>query len=136
MRKRDLVALHEILETRRGFGHREHLELAWTYLRRYPTDEATEVMAAAIRRVARLHAAEDKYHETMTRAWLHLVAVHAQRWSADTFEEFLQRNPGLLDSKLIGHFYSSQVIRSDSARASWTDPDLRPLPTLVSPSGA
>jgi hypothetical protein len=53
MRKQDLQILHEILESRGGFGHREHLELAWTYLRRYPTDEAAKVTVAAIQRIAR-----------------------------------------------------------------------------------
>lgn len=86
---------------------------------------------AAIRHVARLHGAGSKYHETITRAWLHFVAVHMQRWGADSFEEFLERNPGLVDSKLMQHFYSRELIRSDSARASWTIPDLRPLPALV-----
>ena len=131
MRKRDLQVVHEILATRRAFGHREHLELAWSYLRLYSIDEAAEVMVAAIRHVAGLHGAEDKYHETLTRAWLHFVAVHIQRWGADSFEEFLERNPDLLDRELIQHFYSRQLILSERARASWTAPDLRRLPALV-----
>jgi hypothetical protein len=131
MRKRDLRILREILETRGGFGHREHLELAWSYLRRYPFDQAAEAMVAAIRHVARLHEAEGKYHETMTRAWLHFVAVHVQRWGADSFEEFLERNPDLLNSGLIQHFYSRELIRSETARAAWAAPDLRALPALV-----
>jgi hypothetical protein len=131
MRARDLQVLHEILDTRDGFGHREHLELAWSYLRSYPREEAGEVMVAAIRHVARPHGAEQKYHETMTRAWLHFVAVHLQRWSADSFEEFLERNPGLLDRKLIEHFYSHELIVSDLARAAWSAPDLRRLPALA-----
>jgi len=131
VRKRDLDALHQILEARGGFGHREHLELAWTYVRRYPIDEATEVMAAAIRHVARLHAAEDKYHQTITRAWVHFVAVHAQRWGADSFEEFLSRNPELLDGKLIEHFYSRELILSEPARVGWVSPDVRALPALA-----
>jgi hypothetical protein len=131
MRKSDLEVLQEILEPHGGFGHREHLELAWSYLRLYSIDQAAEVMVAAIRHVARLHGAEDKYHETITRAWLHFVAVHMQRWGADSFEEFLERNPDLLDSKLIQHFYSRELILSDPARASWIAPDLGRLPALA-----
>jgi hypothetical protein len=67
----------------------------------------------------------------MTRAWLHCVAVHIQRWDADSFNEFLERNPRLLDRHLIHHFYSRQLIGSESARASWTAPDLRQLPALA-----
>jgi hypothetical protein len=67
----------------------------------------------------------------MTRAWLHLVAVHSQRWGADSFETFLDRNPDLLDSKLIQHFYSRELILSGPARAAWTAPDIRGLPALA-----
>lgn len=50
---------------------------------------------------------------------------------ADGFEEFLERNPSLLDSNLIRQFYSRQLIVSESARAFWSAPDRRPLPALV-----
>jgi hypothetical protein len=131
VRRRDLQALHEILDAYEGFGHRAHLELAWSYLRMYSIDEAAEVMVAAIRHVARMHGARDKYHETMTRTWLHFVAVHNQRWGADSFEEFMERNLALLDSRLIQRFYSRELILSEAARASWSAPDLRQLPALV-----
>ena len=131
MRKRDLELLEEIVESRRGFGHREHLELAWTYLRLYPMDQAARVMTMAVRHVARGHGAEDRYHETITRAWLQFVAVHMQRWGAESFEAFLEANPELLDRKLIEHFYSPGLIFGGAARATWVDPDLRQLPALV-----
>ena len=126
-----MQVLHDVLESRGGFGHREHVELAWTYVRLYPIDEAAEAMVAAIRHVARLHGAEDKYHETITHSWLHFVAVHIQRWGAESFEEFIERNPDLLDRKLIEHFYSRELLLSEPARAAWVGPDLRALPALV-----
>jgi len=120
-----------MIRARGSFGHREHLELAWSYLRRYHIDEAVEVMTAAIRHVARRHGAPDKYHETITRSWLQFVAVHQQRWGAQSFEAFLERNPDLLNRNLVEHYYSRELIFSDSARATWVDPDLHPLPALV-----
>ena len=126
-----MQVLHDVLESRGGFGHREHVELAWTYVRLYPIDEAAEAMVAAIRHIARLHGAEDKYHETITHSWLHFVAVHIQRWGAESFEEFIERNPDLLDRKLIEHFYSRELLLSEPARAAWVGPDLRALPALV-----
>jgi N-formylglutamate deformylase len=131
MRTRDFEILNEILEARGDFGHREHLELAWRYLRIHPNDEAAEAMVLAIRHVAHVHGADEKYHETMTRAWLHFVAVHAQRRGADTFEEFLDRNPDLLNRHLIECFYSPGLIQSDLARRAWSAPDLRRLPALA-----
>ncbi|MGB9184407.1 MAG: hypothetical protein WCB67_10100 [Solirubrobacteraceae bacterium] len=131
MRRSDREILDEIIRVRGTFGHREHLELAWTYLHLHPIDEAADVMTAAIRHVARRHGAADKYHETLTRSWLHFVAVHQQRWGSASFEAFLERNPDLLNRKLVEHFYSHELIWSESARATWTAPDLRRLPALA-----
>jgi len=131
MDKGDLETLHRILESRAGFGHREHIELAWSYIRVHGSGHAADPMCDAIRHVAWLHGAEEKYHETMTRAWLHLVAVHAERWATDTFVEFLDRNPDLLDTNLIQHFYSPDALFSEAARTSWIYPDWRRLPTLA-----
>jgi hypothetical protein len=67
----------------------------------------------------------------MTRAWLHFVAVHMQRWGSDDFDAFLGLNPALLDTHLIDQFYSRELIQSDPARMGWRSPDLRPLPALA-----
>jgi hypothetical protein len=127
----DHEVLSRIVKARGGFGHREHIELAWTYLQIYETDRAADAMVAAIRHLAHAHGAEGKFHETITRAWLHCVAVHDQRWGAGDFDTFLERNPNLLDRTLLGHFYSRELIGSDHARASWSEPDLRGLPLLA-----
>ena len=131
MRQRDHEILREIQATRGDFGHREHVQLAWSYLRAYPIEAAAEVMVEAIRFLAAEHGAPGKYHETITRAWVHCVAVHSQRWGAASFEEFIERNPELLDRTLLEHFYSPDLIRSQPARVAWTPPDLRPLPALA-----
>lgn len=125
------MVLTRIVEARGGFGHREHVELAWTYLQMYPAERAAEAMVAAIRHLAEAHGEGGKYHETITRAWLHCVAVHDQRWGAPDFDTFLERNPDLLDRTLLGHFYSPELIGSDRARAAWREPDLHELPALV-----
>jgi hypothetical protein len=61
-------------------------------------------------------------------AWLHFVAVHMQRWPADSFEAFIERNPDLLSRDLMEHFYSRALILSAPARAAWVEPDRQPLP--------
>jgi hypothetical protein len=132
MREEDRQVLHEILGRGGGFGHRQHVELAWRYLGLHDFEEAADAMAAAIRAVAAAHGAEGKYHETITRAWARCVAVHQQRWPGETFGHFIDRNPQLLDSGLLGHFYSPGRLGSAQARASWVAPDLRELPALAS----
>ncbi len=131
MRESDLRALEPIIARVGKFGHREHLELAWIYLERYPLEAAMQAMAAAIRQLAREHGAVSKYHQTMTLAWVQLVAVHRERWHADGFEEFIARNPQLLSRDLLEEHYSPQLLWSESARNDWIEPDLRGLPTLA-----
>jgi hypothetical protein len=127
MQDRDVKILRAILG-RGDFGHYEHLELAWTYLGLYDVEMAHQVMSDAIRHVAELHGMPGRYHETMTRAWVHLVAVHRQDSDAHSFDAFIAENPGLLDKHLLDRHFSRNLIASDQARARWADPDLRQLP--------
>ena len=126
----DQAILREILTRGDGFGHRQHIELAWRYLGIHDFGRAADTMGEAIRQVAVAHGRPGKYHETMTRAWARCVAVHQQRWPGGTFTEFLDRNPQLLDSALLSHFYSPQRLRTPLARESYVEPDLCPLPSL------
>jgi hypothetical protein len=130
MRARDLETLNEILHNRGRFGHREHLELAWTYLDRYPVEVASNALAAAIRHVAALHGAPQRYHVTMTQAWVRLVAVHRAGRPARAFDRFITENPRLLDKTLLVRHYSPELIASDQARTHWTEPDFRALPAI------
>jgi hypothetical protein len=132
VRPTDLRVLEAVVDKADKFGHREHLELAWSYLDRYPLTVAKQAMASAIRHVAAEHGAADKYHETLTLAWVQLVAVHREHWPASTFEEFIVRNRQLLDSHLLDEHYSSDVLWTGGARAAWAEPDLRALPALAS----
>src|SRR6059058_4957277 len=55
------------------FRHREHIRVAWLYLKSSDATRAAERMAAGIRRFANHHGATRKYHHTLTLAWMRLV---------------------------------------------------------------
>jgi hypothetical protein len=130
MREQDQAILHEIAGRGDGFGHRQHVELAWRYLGIHDVERAADTMGEAVRQLAAAHGQPGKYHETITRAWARCVAVHKQRWPGDTFAAFLDLNPELLDSALLSRFYSPERLRTPLARESYVEPDLRPLPSL------
>jgi hypothetical protein len=112
-----------------SFHHRDHVRLAWIYLQRYPELEAREHMAGAIRKFAAHHGKSDKYHETITVAWLRLVANAMARMPPDTsFQQLTTASAELLDKRTIEKFYSSATLASEAARAFWVEPDLQPLP--------
>ncbi len=131
MDEADQRVLHEILGRGEGFGHRQHVELAWRYLAMHGADLAPDTVAGAIRQVAAAHGHESRFHDTITRSWVQCVAVHRERWPAGTFAEFLDRNPQLLDPGLLGHFYSPGLLGSPEAREHWVTPDRCELPALA-----
>src|SRR5690348_1246694 len=59
------------------FGHRQHVHLTWLAVRRYGMPAAIRLVSDGIRRTARYAGAPQKYHETISRAWVELVAHHA-----------------------------------------------------------
>jgi hypothetical protein len=112
-----------------GFRHRDHLRMAWLYLTGTDAGTAIDRACAGIRRLAAAHGAPQKYHHTVTRAWMEIVAHHVRRApGAEGFDDLLARAPRLLDKRLLTSHYSSVVLASKPARSSWVEPDLRPIP--------
>jgi len=124
--------LHEILARGEGFGHRQHVELTWRCLDDHRPDAAGRLVGDELRRLAAAHGTPDRFHATITSAWVHCVAVHRQRWPAESFDGFIDRNPDLLDPTLLEHFFSPELIRSEAARAEAVEPDRGALPALRS----
>jgi hypothetical protein len=73
----------------------------------------------------------DRYHETLTASWVHLVALHRAHRPAASFDAFIASNQGLLDSHLLVRHYSRTLMDSDEARARWAQPDLRAFPIVA-----
>jgi hypothetical protein len=111
------------------FHHRDHVRLAWLYLRAGEWDDAVRRIRDGIRRFAVHHGASRKYHETITIAWLAVVAaaIDASPDVAD-FDAFLATHERLLDPGALRAHYSPELLASDRARAEWVEPDLEPIP--------
>jgi len=112
------------------FSHRAHVRLAYVYLAGGDVDAALERMRAALVAYLAHHGIPAaKYHETLTRAWI--LAVHHfmhRSPEASSADDFIDRNPLLLDTKIMLTHYSAGVLFSDSARAGFVEPDLDPIP--------
>ncbi len=115
------------------FGHREHLRIAYLYLRLYPFDLALEKLRTGLQHLlAHLGAPVSAYHETVTRAWL-LAVQHfmTARGPASGSEEFLAASGVLLDKNIIFSHYNRETLMSPSTRERFVDPDLEPIPGHV-----
>ena len=121
--------LAEIVPPGGAFRHREHIHLAYIAVQRYGPDQAAEVVAGWIRYLAGYQRAPQKFHATVTRAWVEIVAHHmAAGPPVPDFAAFADRYPPLLDKRLLTRHYSSRALASPAARTGWLDPDLAAFP--------
>lgn len=120
-----LAAFEDGTLPKEDFTHAAHVRLAWVCLRRDGFAEGSARVIAGIRAFAALHGATGLYHETVTRAWLALVAAADD--GAPTFEQFLERSPQLRGRALDRH-YAPETLATDDARARFVPPDREPLP--------
>lgn len=111
------------------FGHKEHLRLAFIYLCEGDAKTATDGMRTSLRQFLKANSISDqKYHETLTRAWV-LAVRHFMRSTkgASSFEGFLSKNERLLRPDLLLSHYSTTTLFSEKARGHFVIPDLQPF---------
>jgi len=123
----------EVMASADRFGHRQHVHLTWLAVRRHGTSAAISLVSEGIRRTARYAGAPQKYHATVSRAWVELVGYHAG--PGDDFEDFVGRYPALLDKRLLAQHYRSSTLATAEARSGWVAPDLKPLPGTAKAAG-
>jgi hypothetical protein len=92
-----------------SFHHRDHIRMALLYVERYGLEEGTRRAVEGIQHFAAHAGQSQKYHHTMTLAWMRLAAQ-------------------LLDKNALDAYYSVDLLRSTQAREGWVEPDLNPLP--------
>ena len=122
-----LVLALEAAELENGqFRHREHVRAAYLYLARHGDfAEAAGRFRRVLRRFAAAHGAAERYHETVTWAYLALINERMCRASCDSSSEFLHRYPELLDgSALLSRYYDvDALVRSSHARQVFVLPE-------------
>jgi len=108
------------------FHHSEHVRLAWIYLNEYPVLTALSKFCEGLKRFAGFHGKPDRYHETITWAYMLLIR---ERMAGDetgvSWERFAATNKDLLDWKnnLLKLYYREETLQSDRARKVFVFPD-------------
>ena len=120
-----LVAFKSALLPTAHFHHADHLRLAWLIVHRMPLAESEAWIRTAISHYAATHGLSGLYHETVSLAWVRLVATHHEA----TFDEFLHVHQARLRFNLLHEFWSAALLASPAAKQRWVEPDLRPLPS-------
>ena len=106
-----------------AFGHEEHLRAAWWILRHTPGPAGLSRFADALRRYVARHGAEDKYHDTITWAYLLLLRERIDDGGADAWPAFRAAHADLLAPGCLHRWYRPETLASDRARRGFVFPD-------------
>jgi hypothetical protein len=108
-----------------AFHHRDHVRLAWLYLKELPPAAALVRFTEGLQRFAHAHGKPGLYHETITWAYLLLIRERMARADPGSFEEFAAANPDLLTWKpsVLTSYYQAETLGSELARRVFVMPD-------------
>jgi hypothetical protein len=112
-----LKALERCELAESAFGHADHVRAAYLYLKAGDFSNALDRTRRAIRNHAKHLGKADRYHETITVAYLALIQQHiVQRGDSGGWMTFARDNPELLRRDLLREFYSEAQLESELAR--------------------
>lgn len=112
-----------------SFHHRDHVRIAWIYLRDLSLLEALSRFTTSLERFAAAKGNPQLYHATITWAYLLLINERMERKPADDFDSFARDNADLLSWKpsVLDRYYDRAALDSDLARRTFLMPDPRPV---------
>ncbi|MGZ3424270.1 MAG: hypothetical protein ACXWUG_13885 [Polyangiales bacterium] len=109
----------------KAFHHREHLYVAWCYLRELPLEEALARYVRNLRALTRTLGVPEKYHATMTWAYLALLdGLMQEPELRESFEALANKHPSLFDAKdgMLFDHYDQSELQSEAARRRFVLP--------------
>lgn len=104
------------------FPHREHVRVSYELLERHPFPEALLHLARGLRRLAAKAGRPEVYHETITAAFLALIAERRLRGRYACWDDFVACNPDLLRKDLLQGWYEPALLQSSIARETFVLP--------------
>jgi hypothetical protein len=120
-----------------AFRHSVHIQIAFSYLRRYPVLQVLARFPEALKRYAAAHGKSGLYHETITWAYILLINERMIRaGQPQTWEEFKSANPDLLTwtDSILKQYYRDETLASSLASNVFVFPDKAPtLPCRENP---
>lgn len=105
------------------FPHREHVRIAFEMLKRHDFPETALHYSRALRTMAERAGRPQAFHQTITIAFLSLIAERMETAGAADFAAFAQANPDLLEKSVLTRWYAAERLASAAARRTFLLPD-------------
>ena len=111
-----------------AFRHREHVRLTWIYLTSQPPEVGAASLGHSLLALATSHGRPDPIHYTLTVAWIRIIEGARRAHPDLPFDALVDAVPSLLDKDAPLAYYTRDCLYSDTAKQSWIEPDVQPLP--------
>ena len=105
------------------FPHREHVRMAFEMLRRHDFPETVLHYSRTLRAMAENVGRPEAFHQTITIAFLSLIAERMETGVAADFAAFAQANPDLLEKSVLKRWYRAERLASEIARRIFVLPE-------------
>ena len=106
------------------FRHRDHVCIAFEMLKRHDFPETVLHYSRTLRAMAEKAGRPEAFHQTVTIAFLSLIAERMESGSTADFAAFEQANPDLLDKSVLSRWYRPERLASKTARRIFVLPEL------------
>jgi hypothetical protein len=106
----------------RAFPHREHVRMAFEMLRRHSFVETALHYSQALRTMTEKIGKPEVFHQTLTIAFLSLIAERIHTGGAHDFDSFAASNPDLMDKSAVARCYPPERLALDAARRTFILP--------------
>ena len=109
-----------------GFRHRDHVRVAWWYLRRDSFPAALERFSERLKNFATAQGKPQLFHATITTAYMLVIAERLAVTDAQaSWDAFAAQHPDLLmwRPSVLDRYYTEATLMSDRARREFIMPD-------------
>jgi hypothetical protein len=107
----------------RTFTHADHVRVAFEMLKSHSFLETAGIYSDRIKQMARRIDKPQAYHETITIAFLSIIAERLAAGRYESFEAFAAANPAVMHKSVLTQWYTAERLESDVARGTFVLPD-------------
>jgi hypothetical protein len=105
------------------FPHREHVRMAFEMLGRHDFAEALLHYSRTLRAMTARAGKPQAFNQTITVAFLAVIAQRMAQMPGGDFAAFAQRHPDLFDKSLLRRWYRPEQLASPLASQTFVLPD-------------
>jgi hypothetical protein len=107
----------------RMFPHEQHVRMGFEMLRRHDFAETAYLYSCALRALVERAGRPQVFNQTVTIAFLSLIAERMQIGNVADFADFAARNLDLFDKSVLSRWYRPERLATEIARSGFILPD-------------